>query len=281
MVREDLPRPEQRLPLGRGLQISPFCLGIVEDPAVVPAAFDVGINFFFITADMHWPEYDKLRRGIELLLARGGDIRDRIVVAGVSYVTQPEFCRVPFVELLDSVHGLERLDVLIAGGAYGHELHRRMPVYQHHREHAHCGARAIGASFHERTAAIAPLCDGTLDLCLSRYNSSHLGARDDLFPHVANRRALLFNFSNTRGFVPMSRCDELGIDHEMWRPSRRDHYRFVLSRPEVDGVLCSLGTLDHVTDLVEALEEGPLEEEEQEHLVLLSKLNAGTSTLVS
>lgn len=262
------------------MQVSPFCLGIVDDPAVVPAAFDAGINFFFITADMHWPEYAPLCRGIEMLLSRGGDIRDRIVVAGVSYVTQPEFCKVPFMELLENVRGLERLDVLIAGGAYGHELGRRMPIYQAHREHAHCGARAIGASFHDRKAAVAPLCEGTLDLCLARYNSGHTGARDDLFPHVANRRALLFNFCNTRGFVSSSRCDELGIDPELWRPTRSDHYRFVLSQPEVDGVLCSLTKVEYLTALLEALDEGPLEQEEQDHLVLLSKLHAGTSTLV-
>jgi|SRR6267142_1784892 len=279
MLRESLPRPEDRLALGASLQVSPFCLGMVDGVDTVLAAFDVGVNFFFLSADMHWPLYDPLRRGLEQLLARGGGIRDHIVVAGVSYATQPEFCAAPFTELVDSVRGLERLDVLIAGGSYGYELDRRMPMYRRHREHAFCGARAIGSSFHDRTAAIAPLRDATLDLCLVRYNSGHVGARVDLLPHVSGRRALLYNFKSTLGFVPPARCDELGLDPQMWRPSITDHYRFVLSHPEFDGILCSLTAPSQVDELVAALDDGALDPDEQQHLELLSRLHAGSSEL--
>jgi len=50
----ELPRPADRLPLGTsGLEVSPICIGMVEDPRTIPAAFEAGINFFFVTADMH------------------------------------------------------------------------------------------------------------------------------------------------------------------------------------------------------------------------------------
>jgi hypothetical protein len=169
--------------------------------------------------------------------------------------------------------------VLVAGGAYGHELHRRLPEYQTHRKDAFVGARAIGASFHERVALLPHLHDGSLDLCLLRYNSAHPGASDDVFPHAAGRVARLFNFKSTVGFVPPERCDELGLAAGHWRPDITDHYRFVLSRDELDGVLLALQDVDHVGALVDALARGPLEEAEQEHLLLLSKLADGKHAL--
>jgi hypothetical protein len=272
VTRTQLPSLGDRLALGRTLRVSPICLGITQRSEVVSCAFDAGINFFFVSADLHWPLYDPLRRGLETLLDRGGGIRDEIVVAGVSYATQPEFCTAPFGELLESVRGLGRFDVLIAGGAYGAELPARLAVYVRHRERAFCGARAIGVSFHDRAAAAVEANAGTADLCLTRYNSLHPGARDDLFPHVAQRRALLFNFKSTFGYVSPERLARLGLDPELWCPDVADHYRYVLSPPAVDGALCKLDSEQHVRDLADALAEGPLEVEEQDHLEELSRL---------
>jgi hypothetical protein len=125
-MREELPSPADRISLGRELKVSPFCVGMTERPGVIPAAFDAGINFFFVSADLHWPSYEATRRGLELLLERGGGIRNDIVVAGVSYMTQPIFF-LQFHELLASIRGLQRLDVLIAGGAYAGEIGARLP----------------------------------------------------------------------------------------------------------------------------------------------------------
>src|ERR1051326_8362214 len=111
-MRDFLPSFADRIALAGGLEVSRYCLGTVEDPAAVLAAFDAGINFFFVSADLHWPRYADLRRGLDQLLARGGGIRDRIVVAAVSYATQPEFCTMPFEELLEETPRLERLDIL-------------------------------------------------------------------------------------------------------------------------------------------------------------------------
>src|SRR5688572_28146132 len=102
-TRTELPKLTDRLPLGTELQVSPFCLGAVDDPSVVPAAFEAGINFFFITADMHWPLYEPVRRGLRDLLQSKPSARDEIVVGVVSYVTQPEFCWVPFEEVLAEI----------------------------------------------------------------------------------------------------------------------------------------------------------------------------------
>src|SRR6185436_586633 len=80
-TRAELPKLTDRLPLGgSGLEVSPCSLGLTGDPATVPAAFEAGINFFFLTADMHWPIYEPTRRGLKLLLEGRPGVRDAIVV---------------------------------------------------------------------------------------------------------------------------------------------------------------------------------------------------------
>ena len=133
--RKRLPQFQDRLILGdQGLRVSLICLGWVRSAETVVAAFEAGINFFFITTDLHWPGYEATRRGVRELLARGPEIREQIVVAGVCYQTRPIFCSGPFQELLEEMPGLERLDVLIAGAVYADELGKWYPVYQRHRD---------------------------------------------------------------------------------------------------------------------------------------------------
>lgn len=282
-VRDRLPTPSDRLPLGAsGLEVSPFCVGIVDDPDTVTAAFDAGINFFFLTADMHWPLYASLRRGLADLLARRPGARASIVVGVVSYVTQPEFLWSPFEEALDAVAGLGWIDLTIAGGAHGDEIDRRMTTYAQHRRVGHVGARAIGASFHDRAAARRMIADGTLDVAFTRYNPVHPGARDDLFPHVGargrDRRTLVFNFKSTSGYLA-SDADyaALGVGDDYWRPRLTDYYRFALGEPALDGILCALPTPRAVGELVEAIDAGPLDDEGRQYLRDLGALRRGVA----
>ena len=274
--RTDLPRLADRLALGSdGLRVSPFCLGMVGDPAVVRAAFDAGVNFFFVTTDMHWPLYEATRRGLAELFARGQ--RDRVVVAAVCYPTQPEFCTAPFEELVEAVPGLGRVDLLLAGGAYGHELALRMPIYADHRRERFLGNRAVGATFHDREGAVAALRERQMDIAYIRYNPDHSGAREDVFPHMPARpRPLLFNFKSTYGYVPPARMAEIGLKGpEYWNPEVTDHYRFALTPPEMDGLLIGLRKPDEVAALEEALERGPLTEEEEEYLMDVARVARG------
>src|SRR6185436_7423545 len=153
--RATLPKFTDRLPLGNsGLQVSPFCLGMVRSVDTPCAAFDAGINFFFLSSDLHWPHYDLARRGLEKLLARGPGIRDQVVVALVSYVTQPEFCAGALEEGLDSVAGLKLADVAIIGAAHSQEFLTRLHVYRHVQGQGILGNKATGTTFHDRTAAL-------------------------------------------------------------------------------------------------------------------------------
>ena len=282
--RSRLPQFRDRLILGNlGLRASPYCLGIVRLPETVSAAFDAGINFFFVTADMHWPLYEQTRRGLADLLARGRAIRDQMVVAAVCYPTQAEFCSMPFQELLEAVPGLERIDVLIAGGAYEGEFPGRLPVYLNHRSHRFLGARAIGATFHERTAALAAIREECLDIALIRYNPDHAGAREDVFPYLPRQRStLLFNFKSAFRFVPPRLLEQMGLNEDdYWYPEITDYYRFALSRPEFDGILMAPQTPLELEALAAALKRGPLTEEEEAYLMDIALVARGEAKVLS
>jgi hypothetical protein len=262
--RTTLPLPSDRGALGE-FSISPFCVGMVEDPDTIGAAFEAGINFFFLAADLHWPRYEPTRVGLARLLARVP--RDRVVVAAAAYVTQPEFCSAPFHEVVDAVPGLGALDVLVAGGAYATELARRLPIYVEHRRRRFAGARAIGASFHDRGAAVAAIAGGELDIAFIRYNAAHPGAQRDVFPVLPPERATrVFGFTSTGAHRAVSNPP----DEDIWIPELTDHYRFALSRPGLDGLLCSPTRPEHVAALAAAMAEGPLSLEEEQHMIELA-----------
>src|SRR5262245_4771699 len=249
---------------------------MVETPSEITAAFDEGINFFFVTADMHWPYYDATRRGLRQLLKRNRKVRSRIVVAVVSYATQPEFCWHPFVEVLEAIPELRYIDLTVAGGAYGHEFPTRLEVFRAQLKQRHVGVRAIGATFHDRTAAAQSIEAGSVDLAFIRYNPSHPGAQQDVFPSVnGSNGTLLYGFKSLGRVITPARCRDLGLSDEYWFPQPTDYYRFALTRTAMDGVLCAPRTPAQMRQLDAALERGPLDQEEEEYLVDLARLDSG------
>lgn len=280
-IRTALPQFRDRRELGEArLNVSPFCLGAVSSEDTISAAFDHGINFFFLTADMHWPVYEKTRRGLAKLLSRTGHIRDEIIVAVASYVTQSEFCRTQFAEVISSINGLQRIDIAVIGGAYGSELCNRVSIYQDHRRRRYCGIHAIGASFHDRGAALLATNHRLVDISFVRYNPAHPGAREDLLPAlVGHRSTLLYNFNSTYGFLSEVRLEELMLPRGYWRPRITDYYRFALTRPEFDGQLCAPGTPEELDAMDRALQEGPLDPEQENYLINLAHLDRGAASL--
>jgi hypothetical protein len=189
----------------------------------------------------------------------------------VCYQTRPIFCSTPFRELLDEMPGLGRLDVLIAGAVYADERGKRLPVYQQHRDAGFLGARAIGMTFHDRPAALAAIRDRQVDIAFIRYNPDHAGADKDVFPYLRplsyRSRPLLFSFKSTFGYVPPAEMDGMGLHGSVyWHPEITDHYRFVLSRPEIDGVLMAPRTPAELQGIADAIARAPLTEEEQAFL---------------
>lgn len=268
-----LPTATNRLPLGNtGLQVSPVCVGMTGSSAVITEAFDAGINFFFVSGDLHWPLYQGVRSGLQALFARGGGVRDEVVVAVVSYLDEPFFRYLQFNEVIRAVSGMERVDLMVAGGiSTEHSFTTRLATLQAARERSHLGARAIGGSFHDRPIALASINQNALDVHFVRYNTAHTGANHDLFPHMnGNRTSPVFNFKSVLGRVSKERFRQMGGAAGEWLPSATDYYRFVLSNPGIDGVLCSPMSVAEVGELVEAMEDRPLSVEEQAYMSELS-----------
>ncbi len=262
------------------MEISPFCLGMVRTPETVCEAFDAGINFFFVTADMHWPLYEHTRQGLRMLLDRHRSIRDQIVIGVASYLAQPEFSVLPFFEVLDSIPGLKRIDVAIIGGAYGVEFMSRLQTYEENRRKRRVPSASIGATFHDRMSTVTAVNHNMVDIAFVRYNPLHTGAEREVFPNISkNRKTLLFIFNSTIGHVPRDRCATLGIGTKYWHPDITDCYRFALACSEVNGLLCAPGTPKEVAALEDALKKGPLNQSDRNHLINLAALDSGRFTI--
>jgi len=274
-LRTKLPRASDRLWLGRsGLRVSPVCIGITESAETVIAAYEEGINFFFVTADLHWPLYAGVRNGLAKLLIGNKARREEIVVGVVSYLDNPLFSALQFNEVVSEVPGLDYVDLMIAGAiANESSFYSRFDSMTQARMVRKHGATALGATFHQRFLALVADQYDLLDISYIRYNSAHPGAQKDLFPLIrSNRSGLIFNFKSVMSRLNQATFDSLNLPQSSWLPDACDHYRFVLSRPEIDGILCSPLQPSEVKRLARALEDSPLTQQEQDYMIWLASL---------
>ncbi len=254
------------------LAVSPFCLGLVTDARMIPAAFDAGINFFFVSADLHWPLYGPWRDGMRALLCRG--VRDQLVVAAASYMVHPQFVAGPFHELLHFLPELEHIDILVAGGCYHADATERLTALAELRTSRHnrgLGAHAVAATFHQRAAALSAVSDEALALAFVRHNARHPRGRRDLFPSLPpHPRAAVYAFKTTFGYD--SRLRDHAPLRDYWIPDIADHYRWALSTDGVDGLLLSLNREPELRTLDDALARGRLSSDECDHVEALASL---------
>lgn len=267
--------------MGQGLSVSPYCLGLVGHEDTVQEAFRMGINFFFLPTDLHFPLYHRSREGLRKLLNARPSLRNDIVVAAVSYMEDPRAFGSSIPELLISIPGLERIDVAVAGASYHTTFHARLPVLRAFREDREQPVSATGASFHCRQTALVAILQELVDVAYIRYNAAHPGARTDLLPYVRKRRrTLVFNFLNSAGYVSDEKWNELELGSRGYqRPERHDHYRFVLSQPGIDGILCAAATPAELARIDRAITAGPMSRDEAGYLETLALLADGRARL--
>ncbi len=271
--RTALPTLADRVRVGR-FEVSPYCVGGVDDADVIPAAFDAGCNFFFVSADMHWPRYSPSRKGLAALFARGTAVRDRVVVAAVSYVAQPEFAAGPICELIEDIPGMKRADITLAGGCYARDIDRRIPALTLASEFH--GASAHGATFHDRKAAARALSDDRLHVVFARFNALHRGARREILPKVTAETNPLFLFTTAHG---VRTREALGLPESNWIPTHTDHYKYALADDRVAGILCAPRRLSELEDLQRMVTEAPLSQPQLKYIDVLGDLAAGAVVL--
>ncbi|MEZ4392743.1 MAG: aldo/keto reductase [Polyangiales bacterium] len=118
--------------------------------------------------------------------------------------------------------------------------------------------RAIGVSIHDRQRAGRLAKDSPLDMLMIRYNAAHPGAERDIFPHLEARKPTIVAYTATawRRLLKAPR----GWDGKVMSPG--DCYRFCLSSPHVDVTLCGPANTAQLDENLDALEKGPLSDDE-------------------
>jgi hypothetical protein len=249
-------------------RVSRLAIGAVSEWRTIPAAFEAGINLFFVSSDFHWPIYARLREGLNRLL-ESPRARQEVVLMVTSYIADPRFVGAALDEVVMAVPAARKTRlVLCAGGLMAQDSEARLRSTRSLAQEQK--ALGVAGTFHDRVQALRALTTRAVELGLVRYNPLHPRAKADLFPFVTTDHPPLFGFNSTRGFMGRNGRKRLGLGRGVWMPKVTDHYRFALCAGALSGLLCSPPTPAAVQELLDAIAAGPLDEDEEEHMMALA-----------
>jgi len=240
--------PHTDLVVGRIGLGSSFGVG----PEGLALAFDHGINLFY-WGSIRRPGFGE---GIRRLARRG---RERIAVVLQSYTRWPAALMRLTLESGLRRLDLEYADVLLLG------WHNRRPpraILDAALELREKGrVRALMMSGHQRSFFPEMAREGIFDLFMVRYNAAHRGAEREVFPALPAPpdRPGICAYTATRWG---SLLDPKRLPPGERAPSAADCYRFCLSHPAVDMVLCGPADTEQVRVACKALAAGPLDPDE-------------------
>jgi aryl-alcohol dehydrogenase-like predicted oxidoreductase len=117
--------------------------------------------------------------------------------------------------------------------------------------------RAVGFSCHNRPLAAALAREFAVDTLMIRYNAAHRGAEREVFAPLADHRPAIISYTATRWGMLLQPVPRAGFPEGM---PAGDCYRFALSHPAVDTVLCAARTPAELSEDVAAALDGPLDE---------------------
>jgi len=244
-----------RRELGRtGLQSSRLGIGssFGVSARVIEEAFDRGINYLY-WGTIRRAEFGRAMRN----LARRH--RDELVLTVQSYSRLPALIG-PSVEVALRRAGLEYFDFLLLGARNEAPPEAYIEAFERLKEQGK--VRFLSLSSHNRP--LVPQLvqdDAPYDLYMVRYNAVHRGAERDVFAELPEQpQAALVAYTATRwGHL---------LDASKMPPGEapvaaRDCYRFALSHPSVDVVLCGPANAAQMDEAISALEGGPLDNNER------------------
>jgi aryl-alcohol dehydrogenase-like predicted oxidoreductase len=251
------------LTLGRsGLRSTRMGIGSDSDidAGALEWAFERGVNYFY------WGtrRTDGMRRAIHSLAPRH---RDEMVIALQSYDVTGLAMGTTLRRGLRQLK-LDYADVLILGK-------RDNPVPLRIQEQALALKEAglvknLCVSAHDRSTYKAHLASGIYDLIMVRYNCAHTGAETEVFPlldQMDSRPGVLVYNSTRWGNL----FDPAWMPTDERTPAPTHLYRHALSHPAVDMVLTAPQNREQLECNLEALEQGPLSEDECEWLTRIGK----------
>ena len=247
----------ERIPLGRtGLSVTR--LGIASsygtNEAMVEEAVDRGVNYLYWGA----LRTKKMGRGIRNVAHRKRD--DLVIVAHTTTRSPKTLSKVVRKSLRQL--GVDCLDVLLLGG------HNKRPdprLIDQVAKLKHEGLIRFSAlSGHDRHLFPEIEKDKQIDIFHVRYNAAHRGAEREILDHLPPEDGPgVVSFTNTRwGSLLKSANMPPGEPP----PSAADCYRFVLTHPKVHVAVCGPNRMEQLKEDLEALELGPMGEEELDRM---------------
>ena len=253
----------ERRAIGRtGLQSSRLGIGSTFDApaAVIEDAFHRGINYLY-WGTVRRPDFAK---AMVNLAAR---YRDELILTVQSYSQDPATIEGEVEEALQTA-GLEHFDFLLLGNRNEVPSDANVDVFARLRDRGK--VRFLSLSSHNRPLLPRLLEDyqrgsSPYDLLMLRYNGVHRGAEKDVFPFVPERpeRPAIVTYTATR-WGHLLDPDKMPPGEQP--PSARDCYRYSLSHPAVDMVLCGPASREQMDEAIAALERGPLEADERQRM---------------
>jgi aryl-alcohol dehydrogenase-like predicted oxidoreductase len=128
-------------------------------------------------------------------------------------------------------------------------------------------AAVVGTSIHDRPRAGRLAEDSILEAFMLRYNAAHPGAEEDIFPHLATRNPAIIAYTATSWRQLLKPLN--GVQMPPW-PGEGSApplsaglcYRFCLQSPHVHAVLTGPADRRQLDENLDAIEKGPLSEEE-------------------
>ena len=262
---------ERRI-LGRtGLEVGR--LGIASSYGVpggaLERAFERGVNYFY------WGSQRRPRFGEGL--TRLKPQRDRFVLVIQSYTRIAGLMAGSLERALKALT-FDHADVLLLG-----MWNKPVPprILDAARKLKQRGlARFLAVSTHKRTLVPALAAGNDFDIVHFRYNAAHPGAEHDIFPHLpAINRPGLVSFTATSWGQLLGSAPFYMRAHPVPKgergPTATDCYRYVLSRPEVDVCLTGPGNAAQMNEALEALNRGPMTEDELAWMQRVGRAVAG------
>ena len=251
-----------RIEIGRtGMTSARLGIGSTFDaPAsVIGSAFDRGINYLY-WGTVRQPEFAKA------VVNLSKQHRDELILTIQSYSKDPSTIEDEVDEALKSGN-IDNVDFLLLGN------HSEVPddtyVELLERMRKKGKVRFMSLSSHNRPM-LPTLLDqysegeSPYDLLMLRYNAVHRGAEKDLFPFVSEAsHPTICAYTATRWTHLL---DPAKMPAGEAPVSARDCYRYSLSHPAVDMVLCGPANAEQMDQAIAALERGPIEPEERERI---------------
>lgn len=259
-------------------------------------AFEQGINYFFYSSDLHHYLYSRMSGALRKLCGRGSSIREKVVLATVSYITTPEAIFTSLFDQFDEL-GIDYIDIFFWGWiddrnadnfrkCAGTSNYLRGPnsLFQRNLEvmlgvserMKKMGAvRYVGASFHSQDLAQKCLNSPLLDVVMVRHNVAHRAAQEKVFSHLNPKdsaRSGIVTFKSAGMQTPLWQAPA-NLPQKYWQPSVPDLYRYSLSQNCVDVCLTGLTNRQQIDAAVAGVQQGKLTPAEIKYLNIYGDLH--------